>query len=247
MKTLAIDRGNTLVKWAVFEGGEIVEKGRLESDHEDELKKVVKKHQIKEAIFSSSGEEKTIEQPGLNTLLFSHDTPLPITLKYETPNTLGLDRIANAVAIWKTFPNSNSLAIDLGTCVTYDLVNSEGHFLGGSISPGLKMRYRAMNNFTARLPLVSEPIAEHLVGKTTIESLQSGAFFGLKHEIEGYINALLSELPELKVAVTGGDTLYFEKELKSNIFADLDLTLKGLNEILLYNLGKSSSYTDFDR
>ncbi|MFZ6050825.1 type III pantothenate kinase [Halocola ammonii] len=236
MKTLAIDRGNSFVKWAVFESRDLIEKGRLENDFVGELKKVVEKYQIKEAIYSASGEDETLKNLALHSVAFDHQTPLPISLNYKTPETLGLDRVANAVAVYKMFPDSDSLAIDLGTCVTYDLVNSSGEYQGGAISPGLKMRYRAMNNFTARLPLVSEPTASRLTGKSTLESLQSGAFFGLKHEIEGFINAFLSDHSKLKVALTGGDMTYFEKELKSNIFADSDLTLKGLNEILLYNI-----------
>lgn len=245
LKTLVVDQGNSLVKWAVFENRKLIEKDRIPESDLSTLQKAKEKHSVSHIIYSSSGNRNSLRLD-LPTIAFSWETPLPIKLSYGTPETLGLDRIANAVGAASIFPGENCLAIDLGTCITYDLIDDKGFYRGGAISPGAMMRLKSMNNFTARLPLVTMSRVEHPLGTSTVKSLQSGVFFGIKGEIDGFISSFKMEFPGLKVMLTGGDALYFEKELKSNIFADFDLTLKGLNEILIYNIRKTGSFTGLD-
>jgi len=175
-----------------------------------------------------------------STLQLDHATPLPIRMKYETPETLGKDRIALAVAAHKIHSDEPTLVIDAGTCITYDFVDAEGTYYGGAISPGVQMRLKAMHFGTSSLPLINwqkemKGIPE-LNGKSTISSMLSGVVNGAKGEMEAFIVKYSENRPNLKVLLTGGDAEFFEKELKNGIFADPNLLLKGLNEILDYNL-----------
>lgn len=158
----------------------------------------------------------------------------PVRSAYATPLTLGVDRLANAVGAMGMFPGRPVLAIDLGTCITYDLITSDGAYRGGAISPGLVMRSRAMNAHSARLPLVDPPADTALMGSDTATSLASGVHHGIVHEMEGYIGRLAHQYPGIAVVLTGGDGLRFARALKSGIFAHPFLTLEGLHAILLH-------------
>ncbi|MGZ4038048.1 MAG: type III pantothenate kinase, partial [Bacteroidia bacterium] len=148
----------------------------------------------------------------------------------------GSDRLAASVGAFGLYPGQDTLVVDAGTCVKYNFTNRNNEYLGGAISPGLQMRFKAMHQLTGRLPLViPDDQFNKLVGTTTEESLLSGVINGLIHETDGFINDYKKQYPQLKVVFTGGDTSFFVKRLKNSIFADHDLVLKGLNDILIYN------------
>lgn len=162
---------------------------------------------------------------------------LPIDLAYETPQTLGMDRLAAAVGAKHLFPGNACLVVDMGSCITYDFINANGTFKGGSISPGLQMRLQAMADYTAFLPAITfqHDQSPPLTGKSTNEALLSGGFFGVKHEVEGFIRSYEINNPDLRVLLTGGGAAIFASNLKSSIFAAPHLVLKGLNQILQMN------------
>jgi len=161
-----------------------------------------------------------------------NDFKIPLDIDYSTPETLGHDRICNAVAAKDKFPNKNTLIVDMGTCNKYDFVTSSGEYIGGAISPGFDMRFKAMHNFTDQLPLVQPTICDDIIGDTTINSMKSGAFFGVLGEINFYVEQYEDRFDDIKVVLTGGFSTYFDKVVKNHIFADSYLTLRGLNIIL---------------
>lgn len=172
--------------------------------------------------------------------ILSPDLELPFLIDYETPETLGQDRIALVAGAWSKFPRQNSLIIDVGSCITYDLIREDGHFLGGNISPGVQMRLDSMHHFTDQLPQVSlskDPLG---FGVNTISALQVGAQLGAVMEIEGFINLYKERLNKLNILLTGGNAHFFVNRLKTRIFAAPHLVLQGLNEILEYNVQKLS-------
>ena len=155
-------------------------------------------------------------------------------MDYLTPETLGADRIAAAVGANDLFPNQNNVIIDLGTCMTIDLVDSSGTFKGGVIAPGMKMRMKSMASFTSALPDISEDEISRdsgILGKTTQECLWSGSFWGIYHEINGVIRTLEADFTSLNIIVTGGDAHYFESNLKAHIFAGSKIVQRGLYRI----------------
>ena len=165
-------------------------------------------------------------------VILDENTPLPIKNLYETPATLGKDRLAAAAGAHALFPGKNVLSIDAGTCITYDFLTKDGEYLGGGISPGIRMRFQAMNAFTGKLPLVEPTDFTGLIGKTTAESLLSGVINGVCEEIKGLIARYIEQYEDLTAVITGGDHEYLHNKLKINIFAVPDLVLLGLNEIL---------------
>ena len=181
----------------------------------------------------------SVVPPPISTIMFplgsSTSTPIPIENLYLTKDTLGVDRLANAVAANSIFPQRNVLVVDCGTCVKYDFVNHKNQYLGGSISPGLQMRFKALNQFTGKLPLLKPEAHPSLIGDSTETAITSGVINGLVAEIKGVIKSYTSIYENLTVILTGGDASFFDKELKSNIFVEPNLTLIGLNEILRYN------------
>jgi type III pantothenate kinase len=169
-------------------------------------------------------------------LQLSWETPLPLKINYKTPQTLGLDRIAAVVGANVKYPENNVLVIDMGTCITFDLLSEQKTYLGGSISPGFQMRFTALNQQTGKLPLIQFKKEKlKFIGDSTETSIISGVYYGIKNEIEGTIQHYLTQYPNLKIVVTGGDANRFDLEPKNRIFADEFLVLKGFNEILNYN------------
>ncbi|MDF1672669.1 MAG: type III pantothenate kinase [Vicingaceae bacterium] len=237
MMILAVDIGNTLVKLAVFEGDKVLKVISKKEVANAEFSTLVSEFNIKKGIISSvSAKNETIELlKNYNFLELSYTTPLPLQIKYKTPQTLGLDRIAAVVAAKKEI-FENVLVIDMGTCVTYDFVNDNNEYLGGAISPGFEMRFKALNIFTGKLPLIKfDKDKLMLVGNSTENSIISGVYNGLRNEIQGIINNYLLQYKNLKIVVTGGDRNLFDLEPKNRIFADEFLVLKGLNKILRFN------------
>ncbi len=239
---LVIDIGNTRVKVALFGQKELnyflvynSVNALLESD-------IFQKFTITHSIVSSvvTGIDSfvvALQQRVKEVLLFTYHTPIPIKNEYQSAHLLGSDRLASAIAGNLLFPNKHVLVIDLGTCIKYNFVNSRNTYVGGSISPGLQMRFRALHTFTAHLPFqeVDEKF-NLLVGRDTKENILSGVQNGTIAEVEGFIEQYKRQYPDINIVLTGGDVNFFEKRLKSSIFADQFLILKGLNEILDYNL-----------
>ena len=234
MMNLVIDIGNTLVKYAVFLGNEIIELKKMEIENEALIKNLLSEYKIKSIIISSVRKERDWNF-NIRTIVLSEKTKLPITLQYKTPQTLGNDRIANVVAVTSLYKNKNILVIDAGTCITFDFIDNNSCYHGGRISPGLNMRYKSLNEFTSNLPKLSITKDFTLFGDNTNSSIITGVQMGIISEIEGFISDLKKEKEDLIVILTGGDTFFFENNLKNGIFADPNLVLKGLNEILKYN------------
>jgi type III pantothenate kinase len=256
---LVIDLGNTNAKVGVFDGEELVhhqyyplpqagdsQEGKAVLGHsmerifEQGVLQVQDKFKIQASIISSVINHQDDFDNDLaatsKLVRFNHETPLPIVLNYDTPQTLGLDRIANAVGIAAQSKGNNVLSIDIGTCIKYDLVDTENTYQGGGISPGYQMRFKALNTFTQKLPLIEQQKIQHHVGKNTEQSILSGVYNGMHHEIEGMIQGYSKQYSGLQIVVTGGDAHHFELDTKNAIFADAFLTLRGLNLILQHNV-----------
>lgn len=215
--------------------------GILEHDRAGSLLDVLKKNTgIRRGIMASVLPEDRELTEKLESMLDifilpGPDTPLPFKILYRSRDTLGPDRIAAMAGAHNKFPRSNVLVIDMGSAITYDLLSSEGKHQGGNISPGMSMRFRALNQFTGRLPLVEPTDKTGMLGLDTNEAIAAGVQQGILHEIEGYIDWGRMQFAELKVVVTGGDAGFFAKKLKSPIFVDQNLVLTGLDRILRYN------------
>lgn len=167
-------------------------------------------------------------------LILSAVTPLPIVLDYDTPETLGFDRICNACAMFELSKTPVSISIDIGTCIKFDVLEGSV-FKGGSISPGIDLRYRAMNEFTGKLPLINKRTTTHLTGKSTSQSMHSGVINGIQSELNGFMASYRARYPELTFFITGGDAVHFDFEGKSDIFVNENLTLLGMYTIYTFN------------
>ena len=239
---LIIDIGNTIAKLAVFDGGGIVEVIHTDNESLSLLPDFVDKYKasISQAIVSTVVDLTERVESRLSSLPFyclrmDSSTLLPIANLYETPETLGNDRLAAVVGANCMFPGRDILVIDAGTCITYDFVDASAQYHGGNISPGLAMRFKALNAFTSRLPLVESDGRLPECGKDTETAIRVGVMKGLEMEINGYISQYESKYPGLLFFLTGGDSFSFEVHSKNEIFADKFLVLKGLNRILEYN------------
>lgn len=238
---LTIDIGNTRAKVGLFEADRMVHHEVWEAWGIEKLLGWLTNQKVKNIILSTvAGEVPSSVQAYLrdhyNYLELRETTPLPIENLYKTPATLGKDRLAAIVGAFQLYPWKNCLVIDAGTCITYDLLDENGRYLGGNISPGIRMRLRAMNAFTAGLPLAPVVETGTWMGDTTVSALQNGAQWGVLLEMEGYIAHFKSLYNGIKVILTGGDAEFFAKKLKSEIFVNHHLVLLGLNKILTYNV-----------
>ncbi len=238
---IAVDLGNTYAKTGLFDVA-----GTLLETHGSftvaELINYVKAKQPERLIISSTGHSEEIIRSWFafspaTMVWLTPETPVPLQKLYDTPQTLGADRVAAVIGARGLFPDQNSLVIDMGTCITYDYVDTQDNFHGGLISPGLRMRFKAMHSFTQRLPLI-EPSQEFpsLVGKSTMHAMQSGVMNGLIAELQGIIEQYHSIYPDFQVILCGGDAPLFESRLKEPIFAAPELVLLGLYRILNYNV-----------
>ena len=237
---LIVDIGNSRTKLGLFSEGDLISSSVLSTIPEkNDLKTFCAGNPIEAIAISSVGEDlvQKIESwfPNMYLLNIESSTPFPIKTNYKTPNTLGIDRICGLVAGNKYFPENTVLVIDMGTCITYDLIDANKTHLGGGISPGYKMRLDAMHEFTARLPKVDPKQEIPEIGTTTNESLLFGAGQGMKSEIDGIIAFFSAKHPNLKVILTGGNHLMVEQRVENAIFAAPNLILEGINSILLYN------------
>ena len=239
---LTIDQGNTFTKIGIFDKEDFIDEILMEEKEvERKIIELFAKYPIKNSILSSVVDVSDIEVKLLKLkskrfIELSENTPLPIKNLYKTPATLGKDRIAAAVAVNYLEPKANNLAIDAGTCITYDFVSSQGEYLGGNISPGVDMRLKALNVFTKKLPLIEFDENYELLGNDTKTAILSGIVNGICFEMDGYIDTLKEKYSDLSVFLTGGNTFFFAKTLKNHIFAIPNLVLIGLNRILNYNV-----------
>lgn len=237
---LTIDIGNTRNKIAIFDQNEIVETAIIEDLNDASIEKVKKKYNIDAVILSSvkKPNKKLINYLQSNIELFidlDEFTAIPIENLYNSKSTLGKDRLAAVVGANNIFPDTNVLVIDLGTAITFDLVNNKNQYLGGTISPGLNLRFKALNQFTDQLPLLEKREKFDFIGNDTHSAIISGVQSGIKFEIEGYIHQLQNDYDKLKTILTGGDAIFFDKMLKNTIFVNLNLNFVGLNTILEFN------------
>ena len=238
---LVLDIGNTLQKAAVFtEDSQMVALLRQKEIGISDLEAVFDEFGIKRAIMSSvAGVSSNVADwlaRNTNAVALTPECKLPIAVKYSTSETLGSDRIANAVGANALFSGQNVLSIMAGTCLVADFVNSKNEYLGGSISPGLNMRFSALQHFTARLPLVKPEKTDFLTGDSTKKSILSGVINGMVYEIEGFVGEYSKKYSGLKVILSGGDSEFFHNYIKKTIFAAQNPALLGLHKILLLNV-----------
>lgn len=234
-----IDAGNTRVKIAHFNNDSIKSVASYETVNRDLLLNKLAEIKGEKSILSSVTDNELLNliQKTLSpTITLSSQTPLPIDLsEYKSIETLGTDRIANAVAGYHYAKSKNCLIIDIGTCIKFDMVTSDGYYQGGSISPGLKMRFKALSEFTGRLPFIENWESSPLIGQNTAESISSGVINGINAEIKGFVEQYNQQFKNLTIFLTGGDHKIFDIALKNSIFVDEKLTLKGLYLILKHN------------
>ena len=237
---LVIDIGNTRAKYAVFKGTELIKS--FNSSHNDllnQLDSILQEYPyITSSIVSdvtNTGKNLLKNLSRLSLLYLNHDTSVPFKNDYATPTTLGKDRIALAAGAATLYPKQNVLVVDAGSCITYDLIDSNKTFLGGAISPGISMRYRALSEFTAALPHLQPEVLKTQMGKSTTEAIHLGVMSGVVSEIESHIEQFDQEFENLTVILTGGDAEFLFNQLKSGIFVRQNFLLEGLNAILDHN------------
>lgn len=237
---LIIDQGNTLVKYAIFDELTCVKKDAfVEKECEQIIPFLLKEYAIERCMLVSVVKPSLVRDYLIEVQMFcelDEETKLPFGNNYQTPKTLGKDRLAAMAGAYALDSLNPLLVIDVGTAITFDFLHPEQGYLGGAISPGPKIRSKAMNNYTSQLPGVTIQGDIPLIGKNTEECLKSGIYFGILNEIDGTINAYLDLYPKTQVFLTGGDAFLFAKKLKSTIFAKPNLVLTGLNSLLEYNV-----------
>ncbi len=238
---LAIDAGNTQIKWAVFEQNTLVKKEKTTyNDWTNSLKNIlINFSNIKNIVVSSVGKLNKEDFFDLYSTIeiefISKESKFPFQNLYASPQTLGIDRMILASGAVLQFPNKNRLVIDAGTCITYDLIDKDNNYLGGAISPGIRLRYQSLHNYTAKLPLLTKQIPKQLIGNSTDESIHSGIINGITMEIDGYISCNLKIYDNFIIILTGGDAEFLAERLKNTIFANSNFLLESLNQTFQYN------------
>jgi len=239
---LVIDIGNSVSKGAIFDRQTCIYMLTRDNIRAADIQALLSEYpDINHSLISTVRKDEPsfaslLRDKGVSVLMLDHLTPLPIGNRYRTKETLGYDRIAAAVEANARFPGQDILIIDIGTAITIDFISSENEFLGGNISPGLLMRFRSLHEFTGRLPQVEPADHDVLLGDNTESAIRAGVQNGIIFELDGYIYAQKKRYPRLKVLMTGGDAVFFDKKLKNSIFVDLNLNLFGLHRILEYNV-----------
>lgn len=233
--TLCFDFGNTRLKAAVFKN-EIIEKILvLENDSDNTVQALIDKYKPSRAILSSVIDHN----PGMEILLaantrfhkLDYRTRLAFTTPVGKPETIGADRLALTAGAVHFYPKKNNLVIALGSCITYNFINKYHELIGGGISPGLEMRLKSLNYYTAKLPVVKADSNVPLIGYDTGTNILSGVVLGMAKEIDGFVEAYGEKFGNFNVLLTGGDIAYLASHLKKKIFADPDLIFKGLYAI----------------
>jgi type III pantothenate kinase len=234
---IVVDCGNTTAKVGIFNHDRLEEKRIFQNI--GELESFLRRTPADNLIVSSVGvpadEVVSWAYSGSKKIVLSVNLPLPIQIKYSTPKTLGVDRIAAVCGASHLFPDQPSLTIDAGTCITYEFLDAGRNYYGGGISPGVRMRFEAMHKLTARLPLIAPIQVAPLVGNGTETSIQSGVMNGVRAEVKGILSQYQNDNPGLKCVVCGGDAAFLEGYLGEDVIVSPDLVLLGLNVILVYN------------
>jgi type III pantothenate kinase len=239
MSTLCLDFGNTRLKAALFKEHQLLQTFTLADHPVEQLQAIIEQHRPEASILSSvinhPAEMEAVLQKHTRFHKLSHLSKLPFTIPVGKPETVGTDRLAIAAAAVHLFPNQHILVIALGTCITYNFINKDHQLVGGSISPGMEMRFRAMHEYTAKLPLVKGDWNVPLIGYDTVSNMQSGVILGMSKEINGMIDAYKERFSNFNAVLTGGNLPFFESHLKNEIFADPELIFKGLYAISQVN------------
>jgi type III pantothenate kinase len=240
---LTIDIGNTSTKTVIFSKDTIKKVSISENLSLKDIKTIFSTYEIRASILSSVAPVKKdvirFLQSHAAFVQLNSTVKTPVLVLYKTPGTLGSDRLAAVTGASKLFPGKNVLVIDAGTCIKYDFISSKKEYAGGSISPGLKMRFQALHNFTARLPLIEPGKMNDFIGTSTKNSILTGVQQGIINEINGFIGLYKKRFGSLKVILSGGDSLLFAGHIKSSIFAAPNLIHIGLHEILKSNVEQS--------
>lgn len=238
---LAIDVGNTRIKAAVFEDNTLLEIFVFDKKEMiEKLEFILERYsKIKSIVVASVGNiDKSVFLTFEKTTsihFISHQSQFPFDNLYSTPKTLGIDRLVLATGATLQFPNQNRLVIDAGTCITYDFVDEYNQYLGGAISPGIRLRYESLHQFTAKLPLLTKAYPEYVIGNSTEESIHSGIVNGVTLEIDGFIEQYKAQYAKFIIILTGGDAEFLAKRLKNTIFANSNFLLESLNQTFQYN------------
>ncbi|MDR2497299.1 MAG: type III pantothenate kinase [Tannerellaceae bacterium] len=239
---LLIEQGNSSAKVAIYNKGVIEASFVYDKFDTAAMEPLFELYSLRYGIMSSVIEPDEALKAELGRRLerfvwLDEHVPTPVSVSYKTPSTLGKDRLAAVVGAFHTKPGRNLLVIDAGTAITYDLVDSTGLYLGGNISPGMNMRFRALHNYTCQLPLVDESEGDvPQIGDSTETAIRAGVVNGIAFEMDGMINRLRTRYPDLFIFLTGGNSFYFAGRLENGTFADINLVLTGLNRILEYNV-----------
>ncbi len=238
---LIIDQGNTVTKVAIFNGDVLVETFLYEVFNVSVCASLLSTHKVDCCAFcsviESSPEVVSYLQSNIKTFLIIDETlNSPIKNAYKTPSTLGQDRLAAAVEASYMYKGNNVLVIDAGTAITYELVDAQANYLGGNISPGISMRFKALHQFTDKLPIIDRYGDLPDMGYNTETAIRAGVIHGVINEIRSYITSLTKTYPDIKIILTGGHTRYIESQLGTDVHVDINLVLKGLNRILNYNV-----------
>ena len=237
---ITIDIGNSRIKVAVFEQNTQIELFVFEpKEAQKKIENILKKYpNASHSVISSVGKLNSSVlnylQKNTNLQIISHETKFPFTNLYATPKTLGIDRMVVSAGAVLKYPNQNRLVIDAGTCITYDFIDENNNYLGGAISPGKKIRYKSLNDYTSNLPLLEKKNIELFIGNSTENSIHSGIINGICYEIDGFISQYSLKNQDLTIILTGGDTDFLAKRLKSTIFANSNFLLESLNLLSLY-------------
>jgi type III pantothenate kinase len=241
---LILDIGNTRTKVALYNCGEIETLKIFDNIMICDIEFMLRGSQnTNNCIVSVTGNfdehlKKYLQNTFPNLIELNGFTPLPFINQYESKQTQGPDRIASVAGAYSIFPKCNILIIDAGTAITYDFIDSDGNYLGGNISPGIETRFKALNTFTKKLPLLNSDKNFSLIGKNTEQAIINGVQNGAIFEIDGYIDTLNNNYSNLRIIMTGGDAEFLSNKLKNTIFVDANLVLNGLNRILEYNVQK---------
>ncbi len=237
MINIAVDVGNSMIKVGIFDDVNLKQKLLLKNFQE--LEPVISDphdHIIVSSV--KDGPEEILNRSAATgkKIKLTPETLLPIKVNYATPNSLGVDRLAGVCGALQLFPDQDCLIIDMGTCINYELLDREGVYWGGLISPGVNIRFEAIHTLTARLPLIQATMEPDLIGNSTPGCMQSGVMNGILEEVKGIMARLKIKYPNLRVIMCGGDYRFFENQLKPSIFAAPELVLLGLNRILMHNV-----------
>jgi type III pantothenate kinase len=238
---LAIDIGNTRIKTAVFEENTLLtivifEKKELSN----QINLILKKFPLIKFFFIANVGRVLINdfsefENKVEVYFITKDSKFPFHNLYSTPSTLGIDRMVLASGAVIQYPNQNRLVIDAGTCITYDFIDENNNYYGGAISPGIRLRYESLHNYTAKLPLLLKSNPKKIVGESTNESIHSGIINGIAYEIEGFIKSLEVQNANFIIILTGGDAEFLAIRLKNTIFANPNFLLESMNQTFQYN------------